>query len=551
MGIFSATLKTVGFHTITATDTTTPSIDGTSNTITVVAGAAAQFEVTAPPAIGAGAPFNVFVTALDAFGNTATTYAGTVQLTSSDPQATFSPNATLTNGSGFFAGILRTAGIQTVIATDTTDTLITGTSNDILVSAGAAAHFQVTAPGSTNAGSTLTFTVVAQDQFNNTAASYTGTVQFEAPDDPIGNVPEDATLVGGAGTFSAVLFTAGPQTITASDTATPSINGTSNTIIVNAGAATHFTVSAPATTAAGANTPFTVTALDAFNNTAASYSGTVQFSSSDPSANFLPSNSILTGGVGGFTAIFETAGIRTLVATDTVNSIINGATSLVVTPGAATNFTVTGPANTVAGSAFGSLVTARDQFGNTASAYSGVVHFTSTDGQAVLPSNTTLTNGFGAFAIILRTAGNQTITATDIVSSAINGTSPTITVNAAAANHFGVTAPASSTAGNAFNFTVIAHDPFNNTVTSYAGTVQFSSSDPAVPLLGGSTLVGGVGLFPAVLKTSGFRTITATDTTTASIFGVSNPINVGAAAVSQFVVVALRTPLLVWRSTLA
>ena len=38
-------------------------------------------------------------------------------------------------------------------------------------------------------------------------------------------------------------------------------------------------------------------------------------------------------------------------------------------------------------------MTALDQFNNTATGYSGTVHFTSSDGQAVLPSDSTLTNG--------------------------------------------------------------------------------------------------------------------------------------------------------------
>ena len=45
------------------------------------------------------------------------------------------------------------------------------------------------------------------------------------------------------------------------------------------------------------------------------------------------------------------------------------------------------------------------------------------------------------------------------------------------ATHFSVVAPASVTAGTTFNFTVTALDATNATVTSYAGTVQFTSSD--------------------------------------------------------------------------
>src|SRR5207249_2939322 len=118
-----------------------------------------------------------------------------------------------------------------------------------------------------------------------------------------------------------------------------------------------------------------------------------------------------------------------------------------------------------------------DPFNNIAPGYAGTVHFTSSDGAATLPANSTLTSGTGSFSATLRTAGNQTITATDTVSSSITGTSNTIAVSAASATHFAVSTPASATAGSAFTFTVTAQDPFNNTATSYAGTVHFTSSD--------------------------------------------------------------------------
>ncbi|MGA3882053.1 hypothetical protein ACPCYY_19660, partial [Bacillus pumilus] len=63
--------------------------------------------------------------------------------------------------------------------------------------------------------------------------------------------------------------------------------------------------------------------------------------------------------------------------------------------------------------------------GNVATGYTGTVHFTSTDGIAVLPADTTLTNGVGTFSETLDTAGSQTITATDTAHGAITGTSNT------------------------------------------------------------------------------------------------------------------------------
>jgi hypothetical protein len=58
------------------------------------------------------------------------------------------------------------------------------------------------------------------------------------------------------------------------------------------------------------------------------------------------------------------------------------------------------------------------------------VHFTSSDAQAILPADSTLTNGVGTFSATLRTPGSQTLTATDTVNPSIAG-STTIASSAA------------------------------------------------------------------------------------------------------------------------
>ncbi|HTD24824.1 MAG TPA: hypothetical protein VK738_19380, partial [Terriglobales bacterium] len=204
-----------------------------------------------------------------------------------------------------------------------------------------------------------------------------------------------------------------------------------------------------------------------------------------------------------------------------------------------THFSVTAPGSVNAGSAFSVTVTAQDINNSTVTDYTGTVHFTSSDGQAVLPVDYTFVagdNGVHVFNnVILGTLGSQTVTATDAAAS-LTGTSAGITVNPGAATHFNVTgAPANIIAGNAFSITVTAKDSFNNTATGYAGTVRFTSGDPQAVLPGNSTLASGVGTFPSVtLKTAGPRTVIATDTVTGSITGASSVINVSNAAASKY-----------------
>jgi pectate lyase-like protein len=89
------------------------------------------------------------------------------------------------------------------------------------------------------------------------------------------------------------------------------------------GPATHFSVSAPVTIPSGISLNFTVTALDASNQTATAYSGTVHFTSTDPHAQ-LPADSTLASGSKVLSATLTTAGSQMIAATDTAMASITG-----------------------------------------------------------------------------------------------------------------------------------------------------------------------------------------------------------------------------------
>ena len=178
-------------------------------------------------------------------------------------------------------------------------------------------------------------------------------------------LPGNATLTAGIGTFTATLKTAGTQTITAADTVTSSIVGTSNPITVAAAAATHLVVTAPTTATAGVQFQFTVTALDSFGNTATTYAGTVHFTTTFPTGSTLPADSPLAAGTLTFSATLTNAGVQIITGTDTVTSSITGASNnITVSPAQATHFTVTAPTTVASGTAFNFTVTAEDSFNN-------------------------------------------------------------------------------------------------------------------------------------------------------------------------------------------
>src|SRR5207253_6148829 len=105
--------------------------------------------------------------------------------------------------------------------------------------------------------------------------------------------------------------------------------------------ATHFRVSAPAGTTAGAAFTVTVTALDASNNPVGAYTGTVHFSSADAQA-LLPADYQFTatdGGVHAFTVVLKTAGGQTVNVTDTAAATVTGGAVVAVSPAGVASLT--------------------------------------------------------------------------------------------------------------------------------------------------------------------------------------------------------------------
>jgi hypothetical protein len=442
------TLKTAGIRTISATDSHTASIKG-SETVTVNPGPAKTMGVAGfPSPITAGGSGSFTVTVKDAFSNVVTGYLGTVKFTSSDTKAVFPANYTFVAsdvGIHTFTATLKTAGSKAITATDTVTSTITG-KQTVTVNAAAISKFTVTAsPTSTTAGNALSATVTAKDIYGNTVKPYLGTIHFTSTDSQAVLLPDYTFVAADAGvhvfTNGIILKTvgSGTQTITTTDTATSTITGTSGSIRVTAAAASHLKVTAVTTGTAGTAFNVTVTAQDPYGNTAISYVGTIHFTSSDAQA-VLPANYTFTStakGIHTFTSgvNLKTAGTQTVTATDTVTNSITGLAGIAVQPAAATRLSITAPSSVAAGVAFTFTVTALDAYGNTATGYVGTVHFTSSDGQALLPANYKFVSGdqgVHTFKATLNTTGTQSLTATDTSTSTIKGSDPSITVAAAA-----------------------------------------------------------------------------------------------------------------------
>jgi hypothetical protein len=157
----------------------------------------------------------------------------------------------------------------------------------------------------------------------------------------------------------------------------------------------------------------------------------VHFSSTDGAAT-LPGNYTFVAGDNGVKSfaggvILKTAGSRSVTGTDTVTGTITGSQTVTVNPGAATKLALSGLSTQAPNAPQTLTVTAQDAYGNTATGYTGIVHFSSSDGVAILPGNYTFVAGDAGVhsfssGVTLKTGGSQTVTGTDTVTGTITGT---------------------------------------------------------------------------------------------------------------------------------
>ena len=511
-----------------------------------------------PSSQTAGVAGTVTVTAKDPLGNPATAYIGTVHFTSSDSLAVLPADYTFVpadNGTHTFNVTLKTAGTQSITATDTGTGSITSTQSGITVTPAAAASLTVAGfPAAKTAGTPDNVTVTAKDAFGNTATGYTGTVHLSSSDGAA-SLPSDYTFTGGdSGTsvFSVTLNTVSPPTvsITATDTVTGSITGTQSGITVLPGASAAYLVVSgfPASPTAGVPGSITVTAKSSGGTTVTSYTGTVHFTSTDGTATLPADYTFVSGdnGTHAFTGvILKTAAVQSITATDTGTAITGTQSSIGVVPDGAFSLVVSGyPSPQFVGTAGDVTVTAKDAYGNVATAYNGTVQFTSSDISATLPPNYSFTgaggdNGTHTFTggVTFATAGTQNIIATDTIIGSVTGTQSGITVNLVP-HLFSWTNASGGTwavAGNWTNDAGLLLAPVAGGKSNYALSFSQAGSYTATNNLGGNYLLNqltfggsGVTLAGNSLKLVSDTGLPAINQNSATAVSIGNDLNLDA-----------------------
>jgi hypothetical protein len=540
---------------------------------------ATHFDVSAPASTTAGVAFDITVTALDATEAVDTGYAGTVTFTSSDGQADLPANYTFVpadNGVHTFSVTLKTAGNQTVTATDTVSATITGSSDPVSVAAGPLDHFTVTNPGTQTAGSSFNVTVGAEDAYGNPASGWTSInecVIFSGPfnSPPPGEVPPsypaggscthpDASQLSfdasGDATASVTLYRAttaqtvpSTTTLTVTDTGPPpNETGSSGTFTVNSGSLFRFGWTDQPNSSQTAGVTFDrveATAYDEWDNIKTDYNpaGAV-FSGlgTSPLGNAPVYGFSWANGIAVSTTMTDyKAEATSLAVTD--GSVNASSSSFTVAPGPLDHFTIGNIVDQVAGTAFNVTATAFDQFGNVKTDYAGGATLSGDLNNA--PDGTVPTYGaFGAWTSGVATASvtafkaesGRTVTATD---SGKTGTSNTFTVAPGPLDHFTIDNVINQVAGTAFNVAATAFDEWDNVKTNYTGGATLSGNlsnstrgcgtggtSQCSPVYGsfGAWTAGVASASVTAFKAEASRTVTATDT---GKTGTSNTFSVG------------------------
>lgn len=201
-----------------------------------------------PTVQAAGSTFDIRVRAVDAYFNRVPGNTARFELSSTDLHADLGAVRTLVNGELLVSVTLFASGDQSITARDVDDTgKGAGTSSPIDITAGPYARLVLLAPGqqlapgteegrsgdATDQSISYAFTVLvfATDTWGNPVFGSTDEVRITS-NDPLAELPPQAAMTDGVGSFVLRLSTGGFQQITASNVTNPAI--TSSTTQVRA-----------------------------------------------------------------------------------------------------------------------------------------------------------------------------------------------------------------------------------------------------------------------------------------------------------------------------
>jgi hypothetical protein len=155
-------------------------------------------------------------------------YTGTANLSSTDFAAALPATVTFDHGYAKFQATFATGGQQTVTATDSANSTLSGSATTNVASAAVATHFVVLLSPNTTNGSATTALIVAEDAENHIVPGYAGTANWSSTDSAA-TLPATVTFDHGYAKVQITFATVGQQTVTATDSINSAIVGTATT----------------------------------------------------------------------------------------------------------------------------------------------------------------------------------------------------------------------------------------------------------------------------------------------------------------------------------
>ncbi|MHA8062349.1 beta strand repeat-containing protein, partial [Aquirufa beregesia] len=507
---------------IVATQGAITTSGGDRLSITVGAASFSKLSVslTSPQVSGVSFTGTNNLTALDAYGNTVTTFNAalnhiTVTTSLSGTISGFVGGDVIlaserfVNGVADISGWLKytgAVGSGTFTFTPATGTAVT--SSSITINSGAATKLVVTGTGTQTAGAAQTITVTAKDASGNTATAYTGshTITFSGANssDSPATAPTVAgtdlgtgtslTFTNGVATASMVLYKAESATIAATDGSIVAAGADRLSVTVSQASFSKLAVSlaSPQVNGTAFTGTNTLTAQDAYGNTVTSFNAsgnniTVTTSLTGSiiglsGTNKLTSGADFTSGVANLTGLgltfTGTSGAGTFTFTPATGTAVTSS-SITVSAGEATKLVVTGTGTQTAGGSQTITVTAKDANGNTATTYSGTKSITfsgaaSSSSPATVPTvastnfgqstSMSFTSGVATASMALYKAESATIAATDGTLLAAGGDRLSVTVSPATYSKLAVSLATPQVNGVGFTGTntLTAQDAYGN-----------------------------------------------------------------------------------------
>ena len=502
-----------------------PSLSATSAQFSIAAGPATQLAFTVDPSNGtAGVPISpaVVVTAQDDFGNTATSFGGSVTvILSTNPGGvgTLTGTTTLVASSGvaMFSTLSIDKPANGYRLQASSGNLAPATSASFNITAGPATHLVFSVPPSNvQAGDPITPAVVVQalDAAENVATSFNSAVTMSISTNPGGGTltgTNPVTANNGVATFSTLSIdkTGTGYRLTASG---GGFSVPSNTFdVINSPVSktlSTITASSPITASTGTSrSTITVTARDGSNNPIQGLP--VVLTATPMGGNNLIQPTAVTNAQGIATGTLSSTKAEQKVVSATIGGILITPTATVVVnpaPAASLSFT-SNPTSTSAGTTInpgtGVVVTASDQFNNVATGFTGSVSIGLTGGTAGAQlSGTNPKNAVAGVATFTNLSVDSAGTGYTLqaASGGLTGaTSTAFDITPGPVTQLKFTVQPTTTPAGSFiapSVQVTAQDVVGNKVTSFTSSIRVSIGNnggtPTPGTLSGTTSVNAI-----------------------------------------------------------